>query len=74
MKIYVDDYILASTSKEKYNEIKSRLVEKFNVKELPLLNRFLGKVDDTWYMNQEDAIKKLCQDFKLENGRKNELP
>ena len=42
LKVYVDDFILASTNKEKFNEIKSRLVEKFKVKELPLWNRFLG--------------------------------
>ena len=76
--VYVDDFIIGCTCKDTYKEIESKLVSKYKVKRLPLLNRFLGinfsRIENTWYMNQEDVILKLCQDCKLESGRNADIP
>ena len=76
--VYVDDFILGSTSEEQYQFIEQNLVRKFKAKKLNLLDRFLGmnfkKIDNKIFINQKDIINKMCTDFNLESGKDMEMP
>ena len=76
--VYVDDFILASDSNEWYEQVEKKLLDKFNVKKMGKINRFLGmnfnQKDDQIFVNQDDIITKMCVDFKLESGKGNDIP
>ena len=76
--VYVDDFILACNSNEWYDEVENKLINKFNVKKMGKISRFLGmnfsQINDKIFVNQEDMITKMCVDFKLESGKGNDIP
>ncbi len=76
--VYVDDFILGSTNSETYLEIEKGLINKFNVKKLKLLDRFLGmnftRSGNKMFINQKDIIEKMCTDYNLGSGKDTEMP
>ena len=76
--VYVDDFILACNSNEWYDEVEKKLLDKFNVKKMGKISRFLGmnfiQQGDQIFVNQDDIILKMCNDFNLESGKGNDIP
>lgn len=72
--IYVDDIIVASKTENEIRTVKSMLSEEFNIKDLGLIQQYLG-IEVTkdsvgnFQLCQSDYIKKIAHDFGLSNAK-----
>ena len=73
VSVYVDDIIIACESENNLLEIKSSLCSRFEMKDLGLLNYFLGvnivQNSDFFFIHQSNFIKSLLEKFGFENSK-----
>jgi hypothetical protein len=71
--VYVDDFIIASTNDQWFTQVEQQLINKFRVKPLGIVSRYLGMNFEFKkggvFMHQKDVIEKLCNDYNLNSGR-----
>ena len=76
--IWVDDIIISSTDNECLKKTKEDLKKKFRMKDLGILNNFLGiefKVkEDEIEMKQTKYLKKILERFDMENCKTRSTP
>ena len=74
--IYVDDLLIIGSNKEKIRDLKKRLGERFDIKDLGPATCFLGiqiernREAGTLILHQKDYIEKLLEKF----GQKDAIP
>ena len=80
LAVYVDDIILASDSIERINEVKASLHNRYKMKDLGLLNYFLGVnveqdlQNGTISLNQANYIEKLLDQFNMKDANPVKTP
>ena len=76
--VWVDDIIIAASSKSLMTRIKENLSEKFRMKDIGELKMFLGikfeRKGDTITMTQKDYIKKVLKKFGMDNCKPRATP
>ena len=67
--VWVDDIIVASTTRSMLEEVKTMLSQRFEMKDMGVISRFLGidcmVEDGKIIMNQEMYIRKVLERFNL---------
>ena len=78
MCVYVDDFLLACSHQNVHEFIEQQLINRFRVKPLGVLSRYLGVnfsfCDEGIFLSQEDMIDKLVESFYLENAKSSWVP
>ena len=76
--VYVDDFILASNSETLYENIVEQLSQKFRVKPLGEIKKYLGmefvRLNDTIIVHQQEYIEKIISDLNMSNLCPLEIP
>ena len=78
--VYVDDLIIACKSIDEINMIKKSLCERYRMKDLGILNHFLGvKVEhdvknQSIFINQSTFASSLVNEFNFENSKSVKTP
>ena len=76
--IWVDDIIIASSNLSMLDEVKAMLSQKFKMKDLGVISRFLGidfkSVPGKITMDQEHYLSKVLERFGVTNCKPKSLP
>ena len=69
--LYVDDLFIFGSSKERVVEIKKQLGQKYKMKDLGLVNRYLGidfvrTTDDKVFLDHHNYTGELLKECKIE--------
>ena len=76
--IWVDDIIIASSNVSMLGEVKAMLSQKFKMKDLGVISRFLGidfkSVPGKITMDQEHYLSKVLERFGMTNCKPKSLP
>lgn len=76
--IYVDDILITATDENIVNQVQKDISSTFEIKSLGEIKNYLGieveRRDGTYYIKQEKYIKKIAEEFGLNDAKISKIP